>query len=220
VLVLEVARPTVELDRLAFGFMVSMIVIEAFVVEFLLFNCDQIPFRSFPANLIQMIRIVVRFVWIGVCLVFRSLLFMQIYLFVLDLSCKARLHGTLKATNAARGVLQRRNLRSRIHNLHPIRLPVMSDKHDDDIEVLVLLIEQGVEALGLVIWTQDKDDPLHRAHNPFSVDFLGFELFRALHMIDCVLDGHFSMFLHLFVPILRSPEACPVLFDILLTQFV
>ena len=89
----------------------------------------------------------------------------------------------------------------------------MSNKHYDNVEVLVLLVEQALEALGLVIWTQDKYDPLHTADNPLSVDFLGFELFRALLVVDGVLEGHFSMPLHLFVPVLSSTEACPILFD-------
>ena len=96
----------------------------------------------------------------------------------------------------------------------------MSNKHYDDVEVPVLLVEQAFEALGLVIRAQDKYDPLHRADNPLPVDLLGFELFCALHVVDRVLEGHFGVLLHLFVPVLSSTEACPVLFDILLAYLL
>lgn len=81
------------------------------------------------------------------------------------------------------------------------------DEHHNDVHVLVLVVQEALQVLGLVVRTKDKHNPLDRAHDPVVVQLMDLILLDGTHMVERVPQRQQRLPLHLLVTLLRLKAA-------------
>lgn len=106
-------------------------------------------------------------------------------------------------------------------HVHRVVLEVqlaVSDKDDDDVEILVLALDETLDVLGLVIWTQYEDEPLHRSLDHLASNLVHLVLLDVGQVLDRPLDGFGCLNLHLTISMLHAPASNAVGLCVLLIE--